>query len=129
MGMAAAWASLLLAFAASAAFVFLPTTTRVTETAPGPASPPVTTTTHQTLLEHEGTSVLVVLAVPVAVAALGAVAGAAHGGGLARVFSAFLLWAFTALGAASVGLFYAPAALAMTVAACASRFSGAEATK
>ena len=127
MGTVAARASLLLAFAASTAFVFLPTTTRVTATGPGSASPPVTT--HRTLLEHEGSGVFVVLAVPVAVAALGAVAGAAHGTRLARGLSASLLWVFTALGAASVGLFYAPAALVMTVAACAPPFSGARTTK
>jgi hypothetical protein len=121
----AAGTSLALAVAASTALVLLPTTTSVSTTSSSAGSPSPTTVTHQTLLQHEGSGVLVVLAVPVLVAALGAAVRAARGRRAARVFSAFLLCAFSVMGAASVGLFYAPAAVAMAAAA----FSGTETTK
>ena len=116
-GTFAAWASLGLAVAASAVLLFLPTTSRVTTRSSGSPSPPVVT--HQTLLEHEGSSVLVVLAVPVLVAALGVLVGAGPGRLLLRVLAAFLLGVFSVLAAASIGLLYAPAALAMALAAAA----------
>ncbi len=110
-GTRASWASLALAVAASTGLLFVPTATTLTATPAGSSSAPVVT--HESLLEHEGSGVLVVLALPVLLAALGAAPGRRRGRSLAAV----LLWAFAAVGAASVGLLYAPAAVAMTVAA------------
>ena len=111
-------AALLLALAASTAFLVLPTTTRTTATSDSAGSPSPTIVTHHTLLEHEGSSVLLVLAVPVLVAALGTLVPAGPRARPVRAAAAFLLWAFAVLGAASVGLAYVPAAIAMTAAAC-----------
>ena len=123
----AAAVSLGLAVVASAALAVLPTGSKTVAVQAGePTAPAVT---RESLLEHEGASVLVVLALPVLAAAPGAVVGAAPRRRRVRAVSAGLLWAFTVLGAASVGLFYVPAALAMTVAACAPRFAGAGTTK
>jgi hypothetical protein len=118
-GRRAAWASLLLALVASSALLLVPFGTRVTATTAGSPSPPVVT--HHSLLEHEGASVLPVLAVPALAAALG-VAGSRRP---VRALSAGLLWAFSVLGAMSIGLYYVPAAVVMTVAAWARPFSGA----
>ena len=124
-GTVLAAASALLALAASTTFILLPTGTTTTATSTAPGSPSATVVTQHTLLEHEGPGVLFVLAVPVLVAAIGAVVPAGWWARPARTLLAFLLWAFAVLGAASVGLFYVPAAIAMTAAA----FSGAETPK
>ncbi|HEX2192032.1 MAG TPA: hypothetical protein VHH09_02475, partial [Acidimicrobiales bacterium] len=119
MGDTAAALSLTLAIGASAALALLPTGSKTVAVR---ADEPVSEVTHESLLEHEGGSVLVVLAVPVLAAALGAVTAPGHR--RARIVSAVLVWAFSILGAASIGLFYVPAALAMTVAARRSRLLG-----
>jgi hypothetical protein len=125
-GYGAAAVSLTLAVGVSAALALLPMASKTVAVRPGE---PMGEVTHESLLEHEGATVLVVLAVPVLAAALGAVGGAGPRRRLARSVSAGLLWAFCLLGAMSIGSFYVPAALAMTVAARASRFSGPETTK
>ena len=93
------------ALAASGTLVFLPTTTSASASAStgggAPPRPPVVT--HGTLFEHEGSSAPVVLAIPVLVAALGLVVGAGPGPLLGRTLAAFLLGAFSFLGAASAG--------------------------
>lgn len=65
------------------------------------------------IFEHDGAWVLVVVSVPVLVSFLPAV--------LRRrawtVVSAVLLWTFCVLGLASIGLFFVPATVLMTVAA------------
>lgn len=73
-------------------------------------SPSGTTTSHETLLAHEGASLLVVLAVPLGVAVLGAAFARS------RLAAAWALTLFVVLGLASVGLGYVPAAAAMWVA-------------
>lgn len=126
-GGVAAAVSLGVAVAASTALAVLPTGSKVVAVRPGETR--TGAVTRESLLEHEGPSVLIVLAVPVLAAALGVVAGAGPGRRWARAVSAVVLWVFSVLGAMSIGIFYAPAAVAMTVAACAPRFSGAETTK
>ena len=116
-----------LAVAASAALAVLPTRSKVAAVRPG--EPMGEVVARESLLEHEGPSVLGVLAVPVLAAAVGMAAGRGPDRRRARTVSAVLLWVFSVLGAMSIGVFYAPAAVAMTVAACAPRFSGAETTK
>lgn len=69
------------------------------------------------LLEHEGASVLIPLAVPVAIAALGLAADRSRRPRTLRTVAAGLLVVFVLLGAMSIGLFYLPSAVAMVVAA------------
>jgi hypothetical protein len=69
------------------------------------------------LLEHEGASVLVPLLIPVAIAALGVVAGWLTRPRPFRIASAGLLLAFVIVGLLSIGIFYLPSAIAMVVAA------------
>ncbi len=71
---------------------------------------------HVSLLQHEGASVLVPLAVPIAIAALGVVAGLFRRPRPVRAVAAGLLVVFVMLGAMSIGLFYLPSAVAMVVA-------------
>jgi hypothetical protein len=95
--------------------VFLP----VYSTASGGASSDGTTfstTSEETLLEHEGTSVLVVLLVPVAVAFIGLV-GAAFRVRPMSVVAAVIAVGLCVLGMASIGIFYLPAGLLLVVAA------------
>lgn len=61
----------------------------------------------------DGWWVVVVASVPVALSAVAALARSRA----AWVIAAALLWGFCALGIASVGLFFVPAAILMTVAA------------
>ncbi len=72
---------------------------------------------HVSLLQHEGASVLIPLAVPPAVSALGVVAGLFPQPRPVRAVAAGLLVVFVLLGAMSIGLFYLPCAVAMVVAA------------
>ena len=69
------------------------------------------------LLEHEGASVLVPLLIPVAIAALGVIAGWLTRPRPFRIASAGLLLVFVVVGIISVGIFYLPSAIAMVVAA------------
>ena len=72
---------------------------------------------HVSLLQQEGASVLVPLAVPIAMAALGVGAGLFRRPRPVRAVAAGLLVVFVLLGAISIGLFYLPSAVAMVVAA------------
>jgi hypothetical protein len=63
--------------------------------------------------EVDGAWVLVVVSIPVLVSLLPVVIPRRA----ARVFAALLLWACCVVGAFSVGLFFVPAAVAMTIAA------------
>ena len=77
----------------------------------GPAYEP----SGDTLIEREGAWVVGLLAVPVAVVALGWIArwrGHRH----AALGAAMLLGAFVILGAASIGLFFAPALVLLVLA-------------
>lgn len=76
----------------------------------------VTTTTRESLLEHEGASVLVVLAVPVVLTLAGWLA-ARRRWRAGVVASAIVLTVGVVLALLSVGVFYLPAAIAMVVAA------------
>lgn len=71
---------------------------------------------HFTLVEHEGLGVLVLLTAPVTVAAV-PFAFSPRRRRAARIVAATLLGAFVVLGAASIGMFFLPAAVFMTVAA------------
>ncbi len=82
---------------------------------------------HVSLLQHEGPSVLVPLAVPVVIALLGAVAGLFRSPKVLRTVSAGLLTAFVLFGALSIGVFFLPSAIAMGVAAARTAGSGAPA--
>ncbi|MFE7408045.1 hypothetical protein [Isoptericola sp. NPDC057559] len=76
-----------------------------------------TTETTATLAQVNGPGILVVLALPVVVAALPLLARRARGFLALRVTTAVLLVLMTLLGALSVGILFAPAAVAAVVAA------------
>ncbi len=120
-GLVPAIAGLVLAIAASALFTSYPmgssTSTSSSISSTGVQSSTVIHHSSETLLAHEGPSVLIVLAIPV-VLALGAIVVARwrHRQG-ARIVIAFLLLVGCLLGAMSVGLFYVPAAALLVVSA------------
>ena len=74
-------------------------------------------TANVTLLDNEGPGVLLVLAVPVLLAAISAAASRLRDARAVRFIAGGLLLVGCVLGAASVGLPYMPAALALLVAA------------
>ena len=76
----------------------------------------IETTTHESLLEHEGAGVLVVLAVPVLLTLVAVVVKRRP----MRLGVGFVLLAACILGAMSVGLFFLPAAVLILCAASAS---------
>jgi hypothetical protein len=71
-------------------------------------------TYHQTLVQSEGRSILVLLAVPVVFAAIGAFARG-RAALPARAVSAWLLGVGCLLGLLSIGLFYVPAFVLMVL--------------
>ena len=75
-----------------------------------------TTTSHESLLDTEGTGVVVVLAVPVALVAIAIAAQGSSWRRRARCIAGGLLLVGSLLGAMSVGLPYLPAAVALLVA-------------
>jgi hypothetical protein len=94
---------------AVAAFAPLGTTT----SAAGAPGVETVRTEHVSLFAHDGSWVLVVVTVPILIA-LAPVLVRRRG---VAVASAVLLWACCVLGALSVGIFFVPSAIAMTVAA------------
>jgi hypothetical protein len=123
-GAMAARFSLILAAVAAAAVLFLPLgvsveTEPVTPGEPVPASrPEVTRRTN--LLQEEGPRAAVLVAFPVLVAAIPLVGDRLRPGSRAlRVVAAVTLWLFVVVGLASIGWFFAPSAIAMTLAAMA----------
>ena len=75
-----------------------------------------TSTSHESLLETDGTGVVVVLAVPVALVAIAVAAQGSSWRRRARCIAGGLLLGGSLLGAMSVGLPYLPAAVALLVA-------------
>ena len=75
-----------------------------------------TTTSHDSLLDTEGTAVVGVLAVPVALVAIAIAAQGSSWRRRARCIAGGLLLVGSLLGAMSVGLPYLPAAVALLVA-------------
>ena len=75
----------------------------------------VTTTSTETLLEHEGASVVAVLLVPVAVALVGAL-GDGPTARRRRIAAGWVLAVACVLGAASLGIFFLPATIALLIA-------------
>jgi hypothetical protein len=77
-----------------------------------------------TLPESDGWDVLAVLAIPVVLAGAPLLLGSTRLRRPALVVASVLLLVFAALGAASIGLFYLPAAVTMVVAAVLDTRSG-----
>ena len=114
--------SLVLASLASAFWLFVPTVAY--EEAGGGAeagSSPVEVVPvergRSTLLEEEGSGVLIALAIPVAVAALALAVDRTRARRVSRTAAAVLLAAFSFVALFSIGLSYVPSALAMVAAA------------
>lgn len=92
----------------------------------GETRPLTTTTSTQTLLDHEGVGVIPVLLVPVALAL--ALAGSMGGGPAARrrrIAAGWVLVGACAVGIASLGAFFLPAAVALLAAGLKTRHPGA----
>jgi hypothetical protein len=109
-GRLAVW-SFLAALVAGAVTVFAPLG-RATESRMSAAGVEVTYSHGVSLFSTNGAWVLVVVAVPIAIALAGALIPARA----ARTVSTVLLWAFCLVGLMSVGLFFIPAAVLMTAA-------------
>ena len=112
----AALFGLLWTLVAGAVLAFAPFGESATTTTASDGTSTVATTTRESLLEHEGASVLVVLAVPV-VLTLGGWVAARRGWRPGVVASAIVLTVGVVLALLSVGFFYLPATVAMVVAA------------
>jgi hypothetical protein len=112
----AALATFAAALAASVALAIVPTglrrTVSVSGAADGVKTSTVTTVERTTLLESDGRSVLILLAVPVSVAA-----GALVRQPRAGLAGACVLTIFCLLGAMSIGFAYVPAAVLAWIAA------------
>ena len=122
------WAlgSLLLAVVVSAGFLVVPVhESGCMDDAFGGNRSCTSGTTRTTLVEEEGSRILWVVAVPVVLAAIGALLRW-HG---ARVAVAVALGAFVVLGAFSIGGSYIPSVVAMAIAARKSRDSHTRAGK
>ena len=108
-----AWAAVAWTVLVGLALLVVPMGTSVAVASNG--SEVVTTTSHETLLEQEGTSVVAVLLVPVALALAGAFG---HGPTVRRrrIAAGSALAVACVLGAMSLGIFYVPAAAALLTA-------------
>lgn len=109
-GLAVAWAA-----AAAVGLAVLPTgeSATVTSDADGRI---VTVVERTTLLENEGTGVLVLLAAPAVVAALALAAGLLRRARPVRLVLGGLLWLFSLAGMMTIGLFLMPVAVGVLVA-------------
>lgn len=105
-----AWAAVAWTVALGLALLRVPTGTSVAVASNG--SEVVTTTSHETLLEHEGASVILLVLVPVAVALAGAL-GRGPTVRRRRIAAGSLLAVACVLGATTLGIFYVPAAAAL----------------
>jgi hypothetical protein len=111
--------SLVLAVIGAAAVLFFPLGRSATVEPVAPGEPPAQEETGSTnLLAEEGPMVVALAAFPVFLAAVPVVGDRFRPGsrGL-RILAAVFLWLFVIAGLASIGWFYAPSAIAMTVAA------------
>jgi hypothetical protein len=127
-GSLAARISLVLAVVAAAAVLFLPLGRSATVESVSPGEAPAQEEVGSTnLLAEQGPTVVVLAAFPVLLAAVPVVGERFRPGsrGL-RILGAVFLWLFVIVGLASIGWFYAPSAIAMTVAAAARRPSTVE---
>lgn len=128
-GSFAARTSLVLAAIAAVGVLFLPLGRAVTERARDPSEPaspasPASPATEQptTLFEEEGGRAVALAGFPVLVAAIPVIGERFRPGSRAlRIVAAVALWLFVVLGLASIGWFYAPSTIAMTLAAVARR--------
>ena len=101
-------------------WLFVPSgeSTSISESSSGAVT---TTSTRESLLETEGQTVVIVLAVPVVLVSVAVVAQSTSWRRQARIGSGALLLLVALLGAMSVGLPYLPAAVALLVAGCGRR--------
>lgn len=106
--------SLLLALAAALALAFLPLVSIRRPSLPGE---PPGEIRHATLLAWEGLGILLVLLVPVLVAAVPLALERTRWRGVSRAVAAVLLSVGVLVGIASIGLFYLPSAVVMVAAA------------
>jgi hypothetical protein len=121
----AALAAILLAAMAGLFLAFYPAYQGVSETAS--SSGAVTSSSDSaTLIDENGAWVIFLMCIPVALAALGLV-GAVRGRRVLVSVLAAVLLGFVVVGGFSIGLFYAPAALALLVAAGLTQAQGDEA--
>ena len=116
-----AWAACAWTVLAAAVLLFAPLTSTVSvsssnsTSSAGSPTELVTTTSRSTLLVHEGGGVVAVLLVPVAIALVGAI-GAGPGARRRRLAAGWVLAIACVLGAASVGILFLPAPLALLAA-------------
>jgi|RhiMethySRZTD1v2_1073278.scaffolds.fasta_scaffold11796_10 hypothetical protein len=107
-----AWAAVAWTVAVGLALLAVPTGTSVGAASSGvgsTGSEVVTTTSHETLLEHEGAGVVALLLVPVVVALAGAL-GRGATVRRRRIAAGGVLAVACLLGAMTLGIFYVPAA-------------------
>ena len=100
------------ALVAAAALLLVPMGTTATESSDG-----TSTTSTRTLLESEGGGIVVILLVPVAVTAVAVLAGRLTRPRPTRLVLAALMCAGCVLAMLSIGIFVAPAAITLLIAA------------
>lgn len=77
-------------------------------------------THHETLVQANGTRILIVLSIPLVIALVGLLGARGIIPRVGLVAAVVLIWLWTVITGFSVGLFYIPAAIALTVAVIAS---------
>lgn len=116
-----AWAAVAWTVLAGVVLLLAPTSSTVSASSRGSMSSThaptevVTTTSRESLLQHEGASVVAVLLVPIAVTLVGAL-GNGPAARPRRIAAGSVLAAASLLGAASFGIFFLPAAVALLTA-------------
>jgi hypothetical protein len=108
--------SLALAITAAVALLFMSSGERCISRA-GSGQPETTVCSSTTLLESQGSGVIGILIVPVALAGVPVLAGRHRNARALRAICAAVLLGFVLLGLFSIGLFFVPSMLAMVVAA------------
>jgi hypothetical protein len=98
------------------AVAWLPLATETTTDSSG-----TTTTSHPSLIDNEGVSVLIVLLVPVMIAAIPVLLRHRPAAQAARTTAAVLMAIGVVLALLSIGIFYLPALVALVVAAATGR--------
>lgn len=105
-------AALVLVAVAATVVVFVPLSTEVTSDSNGNE-----TTAAVSLLQSMGPSVLLIVAIPIAISAL-PLFSRGRSWMVLSIVSAALLWTFAVLGLLSIGVFFIPGAILSLIAAC-----------
>lgn len=116
LAIGAAVCAFLLAIAGIALLLLVPTYTGVAETGAG-REPAIDERLSRTLLEVNGNDVLPLVVLPMLIAGAALLAASSRSRRVFWAVAASVLWGYVVLGIFSIGLYFVPAAAALTLAA------------